>query len=171
MSQRARLKRAWVKLDCNGIIHGSINWQLTLEEQAVWIKTFAYSAVCGGEPGIIQDNDGQALPHQFIAEEFHCPLEVFESMLEKCKQQNRLEENSDGIKVINFKAYQFTEYDRQKPYRDAKKSGEKIHKVCPECGFKELTNEEYCPQCEEKGKVTNLKRDYFAGEYGQMARH
>ena len=122
MNKRGRPKRTWVKLDCYGLLHGSINWQLTLEEQAVWIKTFTYSAICGGKPGIIQDNDGQPLPHWYIANELHCPLEVFESMLEKCKsnEQQRLMENEHGIEVVNFEAYQFTEYDRQRPYRGKK---------------------------------------------------
>ena len=119
--QRGRPRRTWVKLDCYGTLHGSINWQLTLEEQAIWIKSFAYSAVCGGKPGIIQDNDGKALPHWYIANELHCPLEVFESTLEKCIAANRMSENEHGIDIINFAAYQFTEYDRQKPYRDKKK--------------------------------------------------
>ena len=168
MSERGRPKRSWVKLDCNGIIHGSINWQLTLEEQAVWIKSFAYSAVCGGTPGIIQDNDGQPLPHQYIAEELHCPVDVFESMLEKCKQQNRLRENAHGIEVINFNAYQFTEYDRQKPYREAKAKGKKIFKICHACGYKARTDEEYCPECEKEGKEELLAPDYRAGKYGHM---
>lgn len=170
MAQRTRLKRVWVRLDCNGILHGSINWQLTLEEQAVWIKTFAYSAVCGGEPGMIQDNENHPLPHEFIASELHCPVKVFESMLKKSEEDNRLKENSNGIEVVNFKEYQFTEYDRQKPYREAKRAGKKIHKVCPECEYKAITNEEYCPRCEAKGKVTQFKKDYFGGVYGHIVK-
>lgn len=122
--QRGRPKRTWVKLDCYGTLHGSINWQLTLEEQAVWIKSFAYSAVSGGTPGIIQDNDGNPLPSWYIAHELHCPLDVWESTLKKCIAQNRMRETEQGIEIINFDAYQFTEYDRQKPYREKRKTQE-----------------------------------------------
>lgn len=170
MGQRGRPRRAWVRLDCYGILHGSINWELTLEEQAVWIKTFTYSAVCGGEPGIIQDNDSNPLPHWYIANELHCPLEVFETMLQKCIEQERLKENEHGIEVINFKEYQFTEYDRQRPYRDAKKAGNKTHRLCPTCGYKGFTNEEYCPECEKKGQGIKLEKDYKAGKYGHMVK-
>lgn len=124
IERRGRPKRAWVKLDCYGILHGSINWELTLEEQAIWIKAFTYSAVSGGTPGIIQDNDGKPLPHWFVANELHCPLEIFESMLKKCIEQNRLYENEHGIEVLHFNDYQFTEYDRQRPYRERKKESE-----------------------------------------------
>lgn len=147
-ASRGRPKRTWVKLDCYGILHGSINWQLTLEEQAVWIKTFAYSAVCGGNPGILQDNDSRPLPHWYIAAELHCPLEVFESMLSKCIKENRLKENEHGIEVVNFDAYQFTEYDRQKPYRERKKEHEATLEaegkctICGEAGH----NKYVCPK-------------------------
>ena len=120
MTERGRPRRTWVKLDCYGTLHGSINWQLTLEEQAIWIKCFAYAAVCGGKPGIIQDNDEKALPHWYIANELHCSLELFESTLQKCIEQDRMREAEDGIYIINFDAYQFTEYDRQKRYRGKK---------------------------------------------------
>ncbi len=118
---RGRPKRSWVKMDCQGCLHGSINYQLTLEEQAIWFKLIMYSAVCGGEPGFICDNDGQAMPKEYIAQELHCPPKILETTLEKCTEEGRIKVNSSGIEIINFNAYQFTEYDRQKPYREAKK--------------------------------------------------
>lgn len=118
---RGRPKRSWVKIDCAGILHGSINWQLTLEEQAIWFKMIAYSASCGGEAGYIQDNDGRPLPKSFIAQELHCSEELFASTLKKCIDEGRCTDNTSGIHLTNFNEYQFTEYDRQKPYRENKK--------------------------------------------------
>lgn len=119
---RGRKPRTWIKLDCYGVLHGSINFLLTLEEQAVWLKLIPFSAVCGGEPGFIQDNEGKGLPHEYIAQELHCPLKTFESMLDKMRNDKAVSENGTGvIELVNFKTYQFTEYDRQKPYRQAKK--------------------------------------------------
>ncbi len=118
---RGRPKRSWVKMDCQGCLHGSINFQLTLEEQAVWFKLIMYSAVCGGNPGFICDNDNHPMPLEFIAQELHCSLELLESTLKKCTEEGRTNVNNAGIEIINFNAYQFTEYDRQRPYREAKK--------------------------------------------------
>ena len=119
---RGRKPRTWVKLDCNGILRGSINYQLTLEEQAVWIKLFAYSAVCGGEPGYISDNDGKAMPDWYIAQELHCSVELLNITVEKCIDEGRMSKNGKGVfHITNFEIYQFTEYDRQKPYRERKK--------------------------------------------------
>jgi len=81
-----------------------------------------------------------------------------------------LKENSNGIEVLNFRAYQFTEYDRQKPYREAKSLGKKVHKVCQECGYKAVTNAEYCPQCEVSGKAMLLTIDYRSGKYGHLVK-
>ena len=123
---RGRKPRNWVKIDCNGILRGSINWILSLEEQAIWVKMIAYSEVCGGPSGYIQDNDGHGLPMDFLSHELHCPMEILSNTIEKMVTNNSIERNGDGIiHLIHFDDYQFTEYDRQKPYREAKKLQER----------------------------------------------
>ena len=120
---RGRKPRAWVKIDCNGILRGSVNWILTLEEQAIWVKMIAYSEVCGGPSGYIQDNDDHGLPMEFLAHELHCPIEALQMTIDKMADNNSIEKNGSGIiRLIHFDDYQFTEYDRQKPYRQAKQT-------------------------------------------------
>lgn len=120
---RGRKARDWVKIDCNGVLHGTINYLLVLEEQAVWFKTIAFAEVCGGPPGWLCDNEGNGLPHEYIAHELHCPVEVFDSMLDKMKKDNAVRINGTGaIELVNFPAYQFTEYDRQRDWRQRKKA-------------------------------------------------
>ena len=119
---RGRKPRAWVKIDCEGILRGSINWILTLDEQAIWVKLIAYSEVCGGPPGYIQDNDGGGLPVDFLSHELHCPIGLLESTIKKMEENNSISRNGTGaLFLIHFDDYQFTEYDRQKPYRDSRK--------------------------------------------------
>lgn len=121
--KRGRPRMPWVKIHCDGILHGSINFQMTLAEQMVWVKLFVYSAVSGGSPGFISDNDNRPLPHWYIANELHAPVEVLESTLTKCIDEGRIKENSHGIEIVNWKIYQ-SEYYRQLPYRQAKKAKE-----------------------------------------------
>lgn len=123
-NKRGRPKRRWVKLDCNGILHGSINWQLNLDEQAIWMKLIAFSAVCGGTPGVLCDNDGSPIPNNYIAHSLYCSKELLESCIKKCIDAKRIENNGNGYKLTNFESYQATEYDRQQPYRQAKKERE-----------------------------------------------
>lgn len=119
---RGRPTRHWVKLYCDGCLHGSINYQLTLEEQAVWFKLIMLSAVRCQTPGTISDNDGNPLPPDFIAHELHCTPDLLLVVVKKCVEEGRLENNHTGLRIINFEHYQSTEYDRQKPYREAKKA-------------------------------------------------
>lgn len=124
---RGRRPRSWVRLDCQGILHGSINYIYALDEQAVFIKMIAMAEVYGLEPGLISDNDGRALPKEYVAHELHCSLEVLNSVIAKGSVDKSIEVNDSGIRLLNFDLYQFTEYDRQKPYRvkkESKKYGE-----------------------------------------------
>ena len=115
---RGRKPRTWVKLDCEGILRGSINYLLSLDGQAIWVKMIAYSEMCGGRPGFIEDNNNKGLPFEFIAQELHCPLEAFELVIKKMREDGAVKVNGTGsIQLVNFKHYQFSEYERQKPYR------------------------------------------------------
>ena len=119
---RGRIPRTWIKIDCNGILRGSVNYILTLEQQAIWVKLLAYSEVCGGEAGFIQDNNGGALPRSFLSQELHCSEESLNLTIIKMTEDKAINSNGTGvIEIVNYKTYQFGEYDRQKPYREAKK--------------------------------------------------
>lgn len=103
-------------------MRGSINYLLPLDGQAVWMKMIALSEVCGGRPGFIEDNNGNGLPNDYIAQELHCPTELFKLVTEKMLNDGAIKINGTGsIELVNFAHYQFSEYDRQKPYREAKK--------------------------------------------------
>lgn len=142
---RNRKSRTWIKVDCDGILRGSINYLLQLDGQAVWIKMIALSEVCGGRPGFIEDNNQNGLPHEYIAQELHCTVDLFETVLEKMKNDHAVKVNGTGsIELVNFQYYQFTEYDRQKPYRQAKKEAE--------------------------AKVKNDSSRLFEGQYGHLVK-
>lgn len=114
---RGRKPRNWVRLDCQGVLHGSINYIYSLDEQAVFIKMVAMAEVYGPEPGLISDNESKALPKEYVAHELHCSQEVLNSVITKGSADKAIEENGSGIRLLNFRHYQFTEYDRQKQYR------------------------------------------------------
>lgn len=115
---RGRKPRTWVRLDCEGVLRGSINYLLPLEGQAIWVKMIALSEMSGGRSGYIEDNNQQGLPLEYIAQELHCTLEQLQFVLDKMKGDRAIIINGTGsIHLVNFKHYQFSEYDRQKPYR------------------------------------------------------
>lgn len=119
---RGRKPRTWVRMDCEGLLRGSINYLLPLDGQAVWLKMIALSEMCGGRSGYIEDNNQNGLPLEYTAQELHCGLELLKFVLDKMQSDGAIEINGTGsIRLVNFSHYQFSEYDRQKPYRQAKK--------------------------------------------------
>lgn len=113
-----RRRMPWFKVHTS-ILNSSFNYEFSLQEQATWLKLLALAADLGGT-GFINDGEGQPIPHDFIANRIHVPVEVLESTIKKGKVTNRLRENSTGLEIIKWKEYQ-SEYNRQKPYREAKK--------------------------------------------------
>jgi len=166
---RGRKSRFWIKVDCEGVLRGSINYLLPLDGQAVWIKMIAYSEVCGGRPGWIEDNNGNGLPHDFIAQELHCPVEIFELVLKKMRDDKAIETNGTGsIHLVNFEHYQFGEYDRQQPYRLGKKEAEKVESKTDKKPYGEfknvmLTDEEHQKLIERFGpKLAEVKIEHLS---------
>jgi len=166
---RGRKPRLWIKVDCEGVLRGSINYLLPLDGQAVWIKMIAYSEVCGGRPGWIEDNNGNGLPHDFIAQELHCPVETFELVLKKMRDDKAIETNGTGsIHLVNFEHYQFGEYDRQQPYRLGKKEAEKVESKTDKKPYGEfknvmLTDEEHQKLIERFGpKLAEVKIEHLS---------
>jgi hypothetical protein len=165
---RGRKPRNWIKIDCEGILRGSINYLLPLDGQAVWVKMIAYSEICGGRPGWIEDNNNNGLPHEYIAQELHCPLDVFEAVIEKMEADKAIEVNgTGGIRLVNFEHYQFGEYERQKPYREGQREAEKLESKTPKKEYGEFSNvllsdeeleklEEKFGKAEAKERIENL---------------
>lgn len=122
VTKRSRRPRGWVVLNCDGWLHGSINAWANLEQMCVFSKLIVMAEKFGSVPGLISDNDFRPLPHEYLAHQACCPLEVFEETLELCRKEGSVYENSRGIFLVHFDEYQFTEYDRQKVYRLAQKA-------------------------------------------------
>lgn len=153
--RKGRKPRNWVRLDCQGVLHGSINYIYTLEEKAIFITMIAMAEVYGPEPGLISDNDGRALPKEFVAHELHCSPELLDSVISKGGADKSIEENGAGIRLLNFHHYQFTEYDRQQQYRKKEKPEAKIY---GEFKNVRLSEEEYKKLVEKFGEKDTLTR-------------
>jgi len=55
---------------------------------------------------MVQANETTAYPHSWLASALNISLELLEQTLEICKTQERISENSTGIKVLKFSYYQ-----------------------------------------------------------------
>lgn len=118
--QRGSRKRGWIKLDKTWLT-SSINYRMQLDEIAVFSKLIVMADEFGPVAGLISDNDFRPMPYDYLAHQACCPLEVLETCLKKGIADDSIYENSHGIFLTHFDDYQFTEYDRQKPSRQARK--------------------------------------------------
>lgn len=117
----ARGKGTWIKLYAS-FLHSSVNYELSLAQQAIFVKLILLSRDVGSFPGRLSDNDGKPLPVAYLAHECHCTLEEMKETIAICEETDRLKQNGSGVlEVTNWKEYQ-TEYDRQKPYRKPKEN-------------------------------------------------
>ena len=137
---RSLKKRGWIVLRKSWLT-SSIHYRMTMEERFVFSMLLVLADEHGPVPGLISDNDCKSMPDQHIAHLCFAPLEVLESCLEKCKEDTSMYENGHGIFVIHFDEYQFTEYDRQKKYRQ---------------------------QWREKDRVSTDPDKYTKGRYGHL---
>ena len=119
--QRNAKKRGWVVLRKSWLT-SSINYRMELEEIAVFSKLIVMADEFGPVAGLISDNDFRPMPHEYLAHQACCPVAILKSTLQKGVEDDSIYENSHGIFLTHFDEYQFTEYDRQKKYRQAKKA-------------------------------------------------
>jgi len=164
--ERSYKKRGWVKFTKSWLT-SSINYRMGLDEQAVFSKLIVMADEYGPVPGLISDNDFRAMPDEYLAHLATCPLEVLQETVKKGIADDSLFSNGHGLFLTHFDDYQFTEYDRQKPYRERAKAakGDLVNKKCTACDYKAKTAEADCPEC---GKP--LEKDYKAGKYGHRVK-
>ena len=109
------MARRWIKLWVQESLTGTVRFDFTPAERCVWYDLLILAGNCRLE-GIIAAGPGMPYPHNWIAGTLNVPPELLEVTLEKCQQTERIEENGDGIRIVNWAKYQ-SEYERQKPYR------------------------------------------------------
>jgi len=158
---RGSTRRTWVKLHCDGILNGSIAYQLEEAEQAVWMKLIAFAGVINRD-GQISDNDGRPFPRQFIMHRINTTEDHLESTLKKCITEGRITEDEQGLHITNWKIYQ-SEYNRQKPYREAgkdptKEASDQAHRDRQAELDNRLQEDEFTKISQERQKEANRWR-------------
>ena len=123
--ERGSKKRGWVVLRKSWLT-SSINYRMQVDERAAFVALIILADEQGPVAGLISDNDLRPMPYQFLAELAHIPLEIFESCIKKGIEDDSLFNSEYGLFITHFDDYQFTQYDRQKKYRQAKGKKELI---------------------------------------------
>lgn len=113
------MARRWIKVWTQECLIGTIRFDFTPEERGVWYDLLVLAGNCRQE-GTIAAGPGTPYPLAWIAGTLNIPMGLLQATLKKCVKTERISLNGDGIEILNWQKYQ-SEYDRQKPYRQAKK--------------------------------------------------
>ena len=119
MEDKAGLRRIYRKSWPYDNLFGTLRHELDAAQRGTWNDLIDMAKLGRVRPGLISPGPGRCYKHEWLAAFFNIPLELLETTLTKLKATDRIIENSNGIEIMNWKKYQ-SEYDRQKPYRQAK---------------------------------------------------
>ena len=112
--------RKWRKQWSYDWLFGSMRHILSLEQQAVWHMLLDMAAISRVDGGIIAASLDKPYSYEWIAGFLEIPIALLESTVKICVTEKSMSENHNGLKIVNWNKYQ-SEYDRQKPYREARK--------------------------------------------------
>ena len=119
-------KRKWIKLWIDECLTGTIREEVTPEERSVWYD-FLLLAGRNRPPGSISANETTSLSPKRLASILNIPVSLLASSTKKFEDSGRITIDEAGvIHITNWEKYQYTDYDRQKPYREAKRTIEEI---------------------------------------------
>jgi len=153
---------------------------LSLAERGAWWGLLKLAAKCEAKGRIMSASSGLSIDE--IADALHIKSNedrlALESMIVKMEKRGSLKWNDNILLVVHFEERQRVPpsaqpgavAERVRLYRERqdKKPGKRIHKKCPVCNFKAMTDEVYCPECSKRGKTSILEKDYTAGPYSHM---
>ena len=95
----------WIKIWTEEWLDGSIREQLTAVERSIWVDLL----VMAGRSrisGVIQSNSDTGYSHDYLANRFNISRGDLDKALLHFQEQERIIENKDGIRIINWSKYQ-----------------------------------------------------------------
>jgi hypothetical protein len=117
MTNKEPKHRDWIKLWIKDSLLGSIREDLTAEERSIWVD-FLLLAGNSRVPGVICSNKTTPINVKRIAGMLNVDVELITECIKTFENTGRIEVDRKGIITIcNWSKYQYSDYDRQKPYR------------------------------------------------------
>jgi hypothetical protein len=113
----SNFKRKWIKLFIDECLTGTIREELRPDERSVWYD-FLLLAGRNRPPGCISANEDTPLSPARLSSILNVSEALLARSIKKFEDEGRIEFDLRGIvHIINWDKYQYTDYDRQKPYR------------------------------------------------------
>ena len=127
-------RRTWFKMFAEEWLDGTMRFQLSHEQRAIWADLLALAAR-SRYPGIIcaGETNGEYTPYPsgWIARRLNHSARKFRQALVLFEQQDRISNENGVIKILSWSKYQ-SEYKRQLPYRSTNQGSEVTEKLLVE---------------------------------------
>ena len=116
--------RHWIKLWIKECLTGTVRYDMTAEERGVWYDLLIFAG-WNRIPGTISANENVPIPHERIASWLNISTKLLNRCIDKFEKSGRLTIDGTGvIHIANWEKYQFSDYDRQKAYREKKQASD-----------------------------------------------
>lgn len=127
-------RRTWFKMFAEEWLDGTMRFQLSHEQRAIWADLLALAAR-SRYPGIIcaGETNGEYTPYPsgWIARRLNHSARKFRQALVLFEQQDRISNENGVIKILSWSKYQ-SEYKRQLPFRSTNQGSEVTEKLLVE---------------------------------------
>ena len=108
--------RDWIKLHVKECLIGSMREDMTPEERSVWYD-FLVLAGNSRVPGVLCSNKEQGFTTKRISQLLNTPEPLIKKCIKTWKGDRIEVDHLKRIVILNWDKYQYSDYDRQKPYR------------------------------------------------------
>jgi len=116
----SNFKRKWIKLFIDECLTGTIREDLTPTQRSIWYD-FLLLAGRNRPSGCISANENTAISSKRLAALLNVQVNIVTNAKKKFLESKRITIDLAGIiRIVNWDKYQYTDYDRQKPYRQKK---------------------------------------------------
>jgi hypothetical protein len=112
-------RHRWYKVFPMEDLFGSIRYRLTPAERGVWYDLRSQAGI-SAVPGTVCESRSRAYPSAYLANLLNVQTALLETTVKKAITLGLCTQDKEGIHIPNWQERQ-SEYDRQKPYREAKR--------------------------------------------------
>lgn len=125
-------RRSWIKLWVSEWLDGTVRWQLTQQQRAMWTDLLALAGYSRFPGYVTPGTDGDGLigyPMQHLASVFRCSMAEASETLQVLENQGRITIDKNGvIKIVNWDKYQ-SEYQQKRQRTHYNKSAKGVRNV------------------------------------------
>ena len=122
MEQRDGIRKVYRPSYCFDNLTGEMRYILNPAQRSIYTDFLDMAKLCR-PVGTICPEPGKPYTNEWLASLLNVPTELLIETIDLLVAKKKIENNGTGIKILGWEKLYQSEYERQKPYRGAKKQG------------------------------------------------